>query len=103
MFNLFFRKIGQDVKKHGITPLVAQSNLKRTIKRKYEVNFPEALATLPKRQSLLKTLSRKKKLSHVPNFDPLAPPENLYVSFCRMIFNVIFRNRLSLSIQSRVF
>lgn len=60
-------------------PTIAFANLQNTIQEKYMESNVDALLELPTRRSTLQTMSRKRKLTRTTNFDPLAPPEELYV------------------------
>jgi hypothetical protein len=81
-----FRAANEVVKSQGTKPLIALANLHISIEEKYEDDNEEALLNLPSRRSTLQSFLHKRKLTRPQNFNPLAPPENLYVSFNFIIF-----------------
>jgi len=67
------------VKNQGLKPTIAFANLQDTLKRKYADDSVDALLYVPTRRTILQTFSRQNK-PIVENFNPLEPPEELYVS-----------------------
>lgn len=79
--NFCFRVAIQTVKKERTKPSVALANLQDRLQEKHTENNTLALLLLPRRKAMLQTFSRKRRLTAISNFDPLMPPENLYVIF----------------------
>jgi hypothetical protein len=72
--------MNETVKKERLKPSIAHANLRDAIIQKYEEESIEALMRLPKKRSELQTFSRKRRLTQPKDFDPLNPPEGLYVN-----------------------
>lgn len=70
-----------DVVKHAFKPSVAQAKLRDNLQTAYPEDNAEILKTLPSSKAVKQTFSNKRKLSRTENFDPLAPPAKIFVSF----------------------
>lgn len=88
-----FRENNALVERGGIKPSVAYANLQNEVKRSYPEDNVEALKALPSRKSTLQTFTRKRQSAKPPDFDPLDPPENTYVSFtrCYLLLTFLFQ------------
>jgi hypothetical protein len=62
-------------------PSVGNAILNATIKAAYPNDNIALLQLLPKHKSILYGFSKKRKHSRIDNFDPLSPPEKIFVSF----------------------
>lgn len=78
--NLFnFRQTVGSVKENGTRPSVALAKLQESVRSSFPADSINALQALPKRNSVLQTFSNKRKLTQLEDFDPLAPPEKIFV------------------------
>jgi hypothetical protein len=86
--------MNETVKSERLKPTIACANLRDKIIDSYPENSAEALLTLPKRRVALQNFSRKRRLTAPKNFDPLEPPEEIFVSLLLFgTFTLIFRHQ----------
>jgi len=78
----FFRSTAKIVESQALKPTVGYSKLRQSIQVSRPNDNVMQLKSLPKRSSILQVFARKRKRAQIENFNPLNPPETLFVSFC---------------------
>jgi len=80
-FIFLFREVGQQVIARNLKPSVANSMMIRRIQEEFPDNNGEAMVAGPSRSTRTNTFGKQRKQAQVKDFDPLEPPEELFVGF----------------------